>query len=169
MRQKKTLSKSHQNIYHMTLQTFVWQVTYKTSYIMQYYYVERSSHKLGNLSCFALLCFVFIKLLGSSMLCILSYSLLLRLGHQDPVSIYYVSIYFVFLYLIFLSQQMLYFLLSTLVLTLYIDVVLSLPIWYGILITSNAIVIIHPFQNFSGGLVVDVRHGCVIKSQEVLL
>ena len=34
--------------------------------------------------------------------------------------------YFVFLYLIFLSQQVLYFLLSTLVLTLYIDVVLSL-------------------------------------------
>ena len=33
---------------------------------------------------------------------------------------------FVFLYLIFLSQQVLYFLLSTLVLTLYIDVVLSL-------------------------------------------
>ena len=36
--------------------------------------------------------------------------------------------YFVFLYLIFLSQQVLYFLLSTLVLTLYIDVVLSLSI-----------------------------------------
>ena len=34
----------------------------------------------------------------------------------------------VFLYLIFLSQQVLYFLLSTLVLTLYIDVVLSLSI-----------------------------------------
>ena len=33
---------------------------------------------------------------------------------------------FFFLYLIFLSQQVLYFLLSTLVLTLYIDVVLSL-------------------------------------------
>ena len=36
--------------------------------------------------------------------------------------------YFVFLYLIFLSQQVLYFLPSTLVLTLYIDVVLSLSI-----------------------------------------
>ena len=36
--------------------------------------------------------------------------------------------YFVFLYLIFLSQQVLYFLLSTLVLTLYIDVVLSFSI-----------------------------------------
>ena len=35
---------------------------------------------------------------------------------------------FVFLYLIFLSQQVLYFLLSSLVLTLYIDVVLSLSI-----------------------------------------
>ena len=34
-----------------------------------------------------------------------------------------------FVYLIFLSQQVLYFLLSTLVLTLYLDVVLSLSIW----------------------------------------
>ena len=47
------------------------------------------------------------------------------------LSIFYISQrltlwYFVFLYLIFLSQQVLYFLLSTLVLTLYIDVVLSL-------------------------------------------
>ena len=50
------------------------------------------------------------------------------------LSIFYISQrltlwYFVFLYLIFLSQQVLYFLLSTLVLTLYIDVVLSLSIW----------------------------------------
>ena len=49
------------------------------------------------------------------------------------LSIFYISQrltlwYFVFLYLIFLSQQVLYFLLSTLVLTLYIDVVLSLSI-----------------------------------------
>ena len=51
------------------------------------------------------------------------------------LSIFYISLrltlwYFVFLYLIFLSQQVLYFLLSTLVLTLYIDVVLSLSIRY---------------------------------------
>ena len=49
------------------------------------------------------------------------------------MSIFYISQrltlwYFVFLYLIFLSQQVFYFLLSTLVLTLYIDVVLSLSI-----------------------------------------
>ena len=49
------------------------------------------------------------------------------------LSIFYISQrltlwYFVFLYLIFLSQQVLYFLLSTLVLTLYIEVVLSLSI-----------------------------------------
>ena len=49
------------------------------------------------------------------------------------LSIFYISQrltlwYFVFLYLIFLSQQVLYFLPSTLVLTLYIDVVLSLSI-----------------------------------------
>ena len=49
------------------------------------------------------------------------------------LSIFYISQrltlwYFVFLYLIFLSQQVLYFLLSTLVLTLFIDVVLSLSI-----------------------------------------
>ena len=42
--------------------------------------------------------------------------------------------YFVFLYLIFLSQQVLYFLLSTLVLTLYIDVVLSLSIVLKIIV-----------------------------------
>ena len=54
------------------------------------------------------------------------------------LSIFYISQrltlwYFVFLYLIFLSQQVLYFLLSTLVLTLYIDVVLSLSIWTWLL------------------------------------
>ena len=52
------------------------------------------------------------------------------------LSIFYISQrltlwYFVFLYLIFLSQQVLYFLLSTLVLTLYIDVVLSLSIVFN--------------------------------------
>ena len=55
------------------------------------------------------------------------------LGSKNCMSIFYISQrltlwYFVFLYLIFLSQQVLYFLLSTLVLTLYIDVVLSLSI-----------------------------------------
>ena len=44
------------------------------------------------------------------------------------ISTPHIMIFFVFLYLIFLSQQVLYFLLSTLVLTLYIDVVLSLSI-----------------------------------------
>ena len=49
--------------------------------------------------------------------------------------------YFVFLYLIFLSQQVLYFLLSTLVLTLYIDVVLSLSILTAININFPSTII----------------------------
>ena len=40
----------------------------------------------------------------------------------------WIPLYRKYIYLIFLSQQVLYFLLSTLVLTLYIDVVLSLSI-----------------------------------------
>ena len=76
------------------------------------------------------------------------------------LSIFYISQrltlwYFVFLYFIFLSQQVLYFLLSTLVLTLYIDVVLSLSMkiyndmiynmichtmWYMIMITIKILI-----------------------------
>ena len=69
------------------------------------------------------------------------------------LSIFYISQrltlwYFVFLYLIFLSQQVLYFLLSTLVLTLYIDVVLSLSIKYSHFHTSLIIMISYTVNTF---------------------
>ena len=66
------------------------------------------------------------------------------------LSIFYISQrltlwYFVFLYLIFLSQQVLYFLLSTLVLTLYIDVVLSLSIWIYYIFNGGSVICGHQF------------------------